>query len=661
MIIFDNKIDKKTFISKSIIYILAITTFFAFWDFLGADNAFVGVAIVHGATMLFDTDLTVNPFKNIAKFFVIYLYIGIFPFLASLNIYIGFFINFFALFFITYSLVYDLKKSIWAPFVLGYLFLLINPIPVTALPKRLLGLSLGSLFLVLTQLIINKNKSQNKLRKTLKLLVGDVSNKINLLIENEKLDKSDSKVSTYIETIVNTINERKSTDLCISNIDNIRLNFSLYIERLNYSLYDLEHNLDDDLYRAFLLDLSLLLQDLLSFIEDDKADEKLILEIELFTSSYQKLLNYNYSAFEIIQNMAMLKFSIKNFNDSKIKDKSLLNLNTYLSLPKKLKFKNMFKLNFTTTSLRFTYAFRLSFLISVSCFVVGFFKIPFGNWITITLYAVVQPYAENSRERFTQRFIGTVGGIALFVVITLAFHSPYIKIILFLALYYIYMFLKDYDKKIICITAIVLGVFFMMGKNPYETIFYRFLFMTLGIFIGYLGTKYIMPFDNKTALRNFTSQYYKLSEDMLRLGLNHKCDYELLEKLSDKIFISKLLEDKIILNNSNLDYKIINQFVYNQRTLNNNIYFLFFYLYNLPNKDELIKEFKSKLKFIYKTNITEEYNEEIFVKELKEKIKTTFDSLEDPTYKIISINIYRILLRFKISNSLENKIRNSLN
>lgn len=661
MIIFDNKIDKKTFISKSIIYILAITTFFAFWDFLGADNAFVGVAIVHGATMLFDTDLTANPFKNIAKFFVIYLYIGIFPFLASLNIYIGFFINFFALFFITYSLVYDLKKSIWAPFVLGYLFLLINPIPVTALPKRLLGLSLGSLFLVLTQLIINKNKSQNKLRKTLKLLVGDVSNKINLLIENEKLDKSDSKVSTYIETIVNTINERKSTDLCISNIDNIRLNFSLYIERLNYSLYDLEHNLDDDLYRAFLIDLSLLLQDLLSFIEDDKADEKLILEIELFTSSYQKLLNYNYSAFEIIQNMAMLKFSIKNFNDSKIKDKSLLNLNTYLSLPKKLKFKNMFKLNFTTTSLRFTYAFRLSFLISVSCFVVGFFKIPFGNWITITLYAVVQPYAENSRERFTQRFIGTVGGIALFVLITLAFHSPYIKIILFLALYYIYMFLKDYDKKIICITAIVLGVFFMMGKNPYETIFYRFLFMTLGIFIGYLGTKYIMPFDNKTALRNFTSQYYKLSEDMLRLGLNHKCDYELLEKLSDKIFISKLLEDKIILNNSNLDYKIINQFVYNQRTLNNNIYFLFFYLYNLPNKDELIKEFKSKLKFIYKTNITEEYNEEIFVKELKEKIKTTFDSLEDPTYKIISINIYRILLRFKISNSLENKIRNSLN
>lgn len=661
MIIFDNKIDKKTFISKSIIYVLAIITFFAFWDFLGADNAFVGVAIVHGATMLFDTDLTANPLKNIIKFFVIYLYIGIFPFLASLNIYIGFFINFFALFFITYSLVYDLRKSIWAPFVLGYLFLLINPIPVTALPKRLLGLSLGSLFLIITQLIINKNKSQNKLKKTLKLLVEEVSNKINLLIENEQLDKSDSKVSTYVETIVNTINERKSTNLYISNIDNIRLNFSLYIERLNYSLYDLEHNLEDDLYRAFLIDLSLLLQDLLSFIEDDKANEKLILEIELFTSSYQKLLNYNYSAFEIIQNMSMLKFSIKNFNDSKTKDKSLLNLNTYLNLPKKLKFKNMFKLNFTTTSLRFTYAFRLSFLISVSCFVVGFFKIPFGNWITITLYAVVQPYAENSKERFTQRFIGTVGGIALFVVITLAFHSPYIKIILFLALYYIYMFLKDYDKKIICITAIVLGVFFMMGKNPYEAIFYRFLFMTVGIVIGYLGTKYIMPFDNKTALRNFTSQYYKLSEDMLRLGLNHKCDYELLEKLSDKIFISKLLEDKIILNNSNLDYKIINQFVYNQRTLNNNIYFLFFYLYNLPNKDELIKEFKSKLKFIYKTNITEEYNEEIFVKELKEKIKTTFDSLEDPSYKIISINIYRILLRFKASNSLENKIRNSLN
>lgn len=661
MIIFDNKIDKKTFISKSIIYVLAITTFFAFWDFLGADNAFVGVAIVHGATMLFDTDLTASPLKNIAKFFVIYLYIGIFPFLASLNIYIGLFINFFALFFITYSLVYDLKKSIWAPFVLGYLFLLINPIPITALPKRLIGLSLGSLFLVLTQLIINRNKSQNKLRKTLKLLVREVSNKINLLIENKELDQNDSNVRTYIETIVNTINERKSTNLYINNIDNIRLNFALYIERLNYSLHDLEHNLDDDLYRAFLMDLSLLLEDFLLFIEDDKADEKLILEIELFTSSYEKLLNYNYSTFEIIQNMSMLKFSIKNFNDSKSKDKNLFNLNTYLNLPKKLKLKNIFKFDFTTTSLRFTYAFRLSFLISVSCFIVGFFKIPFGNWITMTLYAVVQPYAETSKERFTQRFIGTVGGIALFVIITLAFHSPYIKIILFLALYYIYMFLKDYDKKIICITAIVLGVFFMLGKNPYEAVLYRFLFMTLGIVIGYLGTKYIMPFDNKTSLRNFTNQYYKLSEDMLRLGLNHKCDYELLEQLSDKIFVSKLLEDKIILNNSNLDIENINQFIYNQRTLNNNIYFLFFYLFNLPNKDKIINDFKSKLNFIYEVNIKEEYDEDIFVKELKDKIKTNFDSLEDSTYKIISINIYRILLRFKISNSLEKKIRNSLN
>ena len=64
-----------------------------------------------------------------------------------------------------------------------------------------------------------------------------------------------------------------------------------------------------------------------------------------------------------------------------------------------------------------------------------------------------------------------------------------------------------------------------------------------------------MPFDNKTSLRNFTNQYYKLSEDMLRLGLNHKCDYKLLEQLSDKIFVSKLLEDKIILNNSNLKYR----------------------------------------------------------------------------------------------------------
>lgn len=663
MIIFDNKIDKKTFIAKTIIYLLAIITFFASWDFLGSNNAFVGVAIVHGTTMLFDTDLTATPFKNIAKFFVIYLYIGIFPFLATLNIYAGLFINFFALFFITYTLVYDLKKSIWAPFVLGYLFLLINPIPASDLPKRLLGLSLGSLFLIATQLIINRHKSRNKLRINIKGLVTEVSTKIDLLLKDEKIEKNSLEISSYMDTIVNILNERKSTNLYINNIDNIRLNFSLYIERLNYSLYELNHDFNDDLYKAFLIDLSLLLNKFLIFIEDDKANEKVISEIDLFTSSYENLLSYNYSAYEIIQNMAMLKFALKNFNDekNKAKNKGMFDLNTYLTVSKKFKLKNMFKFNFNTNSLRFSYAFRLSFLISVSYFLVEFFKIPFGDWITITLYAVVQPYAENSRERFTQRFIGTVGGIVLFVTIILLFHSQNIKIILFLILYYIYMFMKDYDKKIICITAIVLGVFFMLGKNPYETIFYRFIFMGVGIAVGYLGTKYILPFDNKTALRNFTKSYYDLSKNMLNFGFNSPCDSKLLSSLSSEIFIGKLLEDKIILNNSNINISHINQFVYNERILNNNIYFLFFSIHNLPVKDELLNHFKNDLKIIYENSLNCQCNEEYISKILKEKFKDSFYEIDNSTFKLISINIYRILLRFEISNLLIKEINNSLN
>ncbi|MGL5615764.1 MAG: FUSC family protein [Sarcina sp.] len=659
--IFDNKIDKKTFISKTAIYILAILGFFAAWNFLGSDNAFVGVAIVHGATMLFDKDLTANPFKNMGKFFVIYLYIGIFPFLASLNIYIGLIINFLALFFITYSLVYDLKKSIWAPFVLGYLFLLVNPIPISDLPKRLLGLSLGSLFLIITQLIVNKNKSKKVLQKSLRDLVFEVSSKIILLSRGENLTKEEKKISSAIENIVNIINERKSNYFYINSIDNIRLNFSLYMERLNYSLYELTHNLDDDLYRAFLIDLSILLNKILLFVEEDKADEMIIKEIDFFTSSYEKLLSYDYSAYEIIQNISMLRFSINNFNEVKDEHRKSKDLNNYLKISKKSAFQSILKLNFNANSIKFSYAFRLSFLISVSYFVVQYFKIPFGEWITITLYAVVQPYAENSKERFLQRFIGTTGGILLFVFIILVFHSSAIQIIIFLILYYVYMFLKDYDKKIICITAIVLGVFFMLGKNPYEAIFYRFFFMAVGIFIGYLGTKYIMPFDSEVALGNFTDTYCKLSEEMLNEGFEKKIDLSLLNTLSDKIFIGKLLEDKLILNNSNVNSTIINQFVYNERILNNNIYFLFFSLYNYSFNSEEIDGFKKSLKEIYEKTLNKNYKEDELLELLKERVKVTFSTLEDAKSKLISINIYRILLRFEISNSLSKEIKKQLN
>ena len=542
-------IDTNNVIPKTLIYVLGIVMFFSYWHFFGVSNAIVGFLIVNVSAMLFQKDLTSSPFKNIIKFLLIYLFIGVFSFLAAYNIYIGFFINFFTIFFMVYTLFYDFKTTILPPFLLSYLILLKDPVSITALPVRLLGLAIGAFFLIASQFILNHNRSEKDLRNNLIGLVKEISLKIDALINNKDIRYDYVNVEKYIDNIVTIINERKDNFFYMGNVDNIRLNFALYVERLNYSLDELYHPANDKIYKKFLKDLEKVMNKIIKFIETEDAIFLLMLEIDELTEKYQNVLSSNYSIYEIIQNMAMLKFSLSNFeNETKNRKFKISN---YIPLPKSLKLKNIMHLNFNFKSLKFTYAFRLSFLIAGSYFVVKFLNIPFGYWITITLFAVIQPYAENSKQRFLLRFKGTIIGIIIFMIIT--FFIPYlpIRVAIYLSLYYIYLFLNQYDSKVACITPIVLGVFVLLGDNAYQTTFYRFIYMAIGILIGYLGTKYLFPYNTIDSLKNFIKSYINLSEETITYAFKKNIDENLLKELNNRLLQGKLYEDKIMLNNSN--------------------------------------------------------------------------------------------------------------
>lgn len=208
-----------------------------------------------------------------------------------------------------YTLFYDFKTTILPPFLLCYLILLRHPVTIGELPIRLLCLGIGALFLILSQLIINRHRSRNGLRANLVDLVKEISIKIDSLINNKNIRYDDVNVEKYIDKIVTIINERKNDSFYIDNIDNIRLNFALYVERLNYSLDELYHPSEDEVYKKFLKDLALIMDKISRFIETEHAVYLSILEINEFINKYEILLSSNYSAYEIIQNMSMLKFS----------------------------------------------------------------------------------------------------------------------------------------------------------------------------------------------------------------------------------------------------------------------------------------------------------------------------------------------------------------
>lgn len=638
---------KNTIFLKTIIYFLGLIVFFSYWYILGTCNAFVGVVIVKGAITLLNKDLTGNPIKNSITFMIVFLYIGLFSYLASLNIYLGLFINFFSLFILTYNFVSNLNQSIWIPFVLGYLYLLVKPIAYSKLPERLIALLIGSFFIIITQFILNRNSSKDTIKNNLLLLTDAISDKINYLIKDTKLVTKKFNILDYINNIVTAIYNRRTSYFYIDERDSIILNLTLYIENLNYSIKCINSDDINAKSKIFLMDLSILINTLTKFIDSQNSPYLLTSKIDEFIAKYKESMKYNYSLYNIIENVKLLKFSLNNLAYYKLNDyKDRLN-------PFK-RIKNSLKLNFNKDSLKFNYAFKLSLLLSSSYFLVELLKIPQGKWITFTIFSLVQPYIETSKKRFSGRFEGTIFGIILFSIIDIFIPYSNLKIFIFIILYYIFTISKSYPLKMMCTTTVGIGVFSMITNEPTRGGFYRFIFMSIGTFIAYLGTKYIFPYSLKDALKRLTKSYYLLGLDMIKDILNDNIDKDLAYKFNEKLLLSRLYESKIIMNNSTIKLNDVNKFLYNQRILNNNIYFIYFSIFHgeIDNKALITLRYNINLTM---NNTFTSYNSNYVSPDLINTSKI-FKSLKENDENLIYINTYGIIKRLKISKSLINSL-----
>lgn len=636
---------------RTLIYIFAVILFFSYWNILGPGTAFIGATIAKGSLVLLNADLTANPLRSTLVFFLVFIYIGFFSFLASLNLYCGLFINFFALFFLTYNLISNLKQAIWRPFILGYLYLLIEPGNLNQLPTRLFVLALGAPFMLLTQFILNKNKSNKNLQKELNNLVTEISLKLKYILNGENGSIDNEKVVHSVDKIVSTIYGKRIDPFFILGKDNIILNLSLYMERLNYLLKEITINLNNNNERIFISDLLILTDRISTIIEDKKPNTELLQLLNDFLDSHKSNISNDYYLYELIQNISMLKLSIENVTYNSYSKKEIL-LNRKL----RANINNIFKFRLGKDSIRFTFAFRLAFLLSISYFIVELFHITKGKWIVFTIYAGIEPFIEDSNKRFPKRFKGTLLGIVIFLGTYLLIDNIYIKGLVFIVLYYIYVISKDFTIKTMCTASVGLGLFAIVTNDPAHGIVYRFIFVGIGIVVGYLGTRFIFPYDIKVSSNKLIKCYFNLSSEILEFAFNNDINDYFFKMLNEKLLISKLYETKLIINNNISEFHKINAFVYNQRILNNTIYFLFFSLKNNPNSKDIITTLKDSIDNINLEQSELKYNEDALLKKMKDiYLEKSFD-LHNNEEKLAFINLERILLRVNYSKDLINSI-----
>lgn len=637
------KINKDKFVYNNILFIISILVYISFQFLLGENNLFVGITIVQAAFTLLNYDLTGSLKIQLFKFISINLYIGIFTYLASLNVFIGFFINFIVLFVLAYYLTYDLKNSLSYPFLFGYIFLSIHSISLKELPIRLFALVLGAFIIIGLQIIFNGRKSRKAIKENLLILSTDINKKIFAIIDKKTRKTNVSVLRKNIDVIIKTIYEKRNNYFHLNDKDRIILNIALFFERLKFDLDELLHE-DNNIYKSFLLDLSRIIEFIPSSIDSSYNMQVLENSLDTLITKYRSLTDITYSLYEMLQNIKTLRFSV-------CSKKEFVRTNE-MNIPNKFQFDNIFNFNFfSIKSLKFSYAFRVSLLIAGSFFVVNYLNFPEGKWLPLTIFPLIQPYSELSNRKIPIKFKGTVLGIIIFAILTFIKPlNPYLLFV-YLIFYYFYIILSESILKTALLTATVLGlVSTEISPEMAET--YRLIFISLGILLGYLATKLILPFTLNDSLKKFTKNHYLLTKDMIHDGFKYRLNNILLTDLNDKLFISKLIENKILSNNGILNSTVIKKFIYNQRILNNDIYFLFFALNKHGVSDRVLDNLKENIYLSFTRHTNFYYNEEDFILDIKKienlastKSLTNIDSL-------IFVNTYKIIKRFEISNNL---------
>ena len=138
----------------------------------------------------------------------------------------------------------------------------------------------------------------------------------------------------------------------------------------------------------------------------------------------------------------------------------------------------------SVTSEEFQYAVKIALGIGIAMLISDILHLQKGLWIAATVFSIMQPDFQQSKIRVKQRIIGTLLGIAGFVILFVMFPSHYSSIVA-IALSYMYMFVVEYQIQMIFVTINALSASMIMFDYT-TSIPMRLCFLAIGICIALL-------------------------------------------------------------------------------------------------------------------------------------------------------------------------------
>ncbi|WP_422657890.1 FUSC family protein [Paenibacillus sp. EC2-1] len=620
---------KQLIYAKTKIFIYILLFIFAFNSLFGKDNTLIGVTIVIATLMYLERDLTKNPWKNLLFLLTVNLLQGIFGYISAVHMWIGIPLNLISMFIVGYFFSFNLKKPLTIAFGLQYLFILTTPVTFEALPLRLMALALGAVIIMVAQFIFNHNKMEKIGHKLLITINEQLIQKLKAIQSEQDHHQFNPTIDNAIKEIRRIVYHQTIDGYYVSNESRIYLKTSACFEKLYLLLndsHDVRHK--DHFMEALIHELSRVNQFLRrqESMNESRLQGLRDFELEAMDDLYiTEWMNTFELIYELIEELHTTN------------KKELRKVEKLENIPKYFKKTYNHTVNFNKNSVRFTYAVRVSLAVTIAAFISDYFALEQGKWMMFTIFSVTQPYSETAKFRFSERLKGTILGAALFFVLFSVFKSPTSHMLIVLLFGYLNSFAVAYRTIILTATVPALGTAALVSGMGAVTL-ERILYVVLGIGIGMLANRLILPY----SIENGTAGLVRMYKDMSTYLIEELYDYfenpSKAHSIHHLFAISALIEDRILMNNETRELKDANRFLEELRRVNHAIYELFLRVQRKKLQPDVVKCILEEV-----NKMKDSSNGD--VKSLEIKIKHTVQSHTHTVYETILIKdvltIYR--------------------
>lgn len=621
------KITKQFIISQTILYVFIMAFVITFKIIFGDKNILVGVMGITAILMLTQINLTVSPGKNLVKLLIINLGIGIFTYLANLNIWAAIPINFIGIFVIAYTFYYNLKSPVYLPFTLQYMFLLATPITAAELPMRLLSLLVAPIGIMLIQFVVNKNKTTKVGNK---LIGGICDNLIKKINNDDKKEDINKAIKSNANEFRKIIYDNRKDNFYVTEEGRIKLNIVVILEKLSNLLDESTNN------KQLLNDLIVCLQELKYSLGKEDNLKNIADNISKILNNYKRDNINDLVSLRILNTINMLDISL-----GELKSLGKENYNTIKankSIPEQYKMINVHKKEFYTKSVKFSYAIRVSLGITISAFIADYFKFPEGRWIYFTAFAIIIPIYELSKKKLRDRIFATLVGGAIIVIVFTLFKNMLIRMLVIMAAGYLRSYTSTYRYGTIYTTICAIGAAAMTGGAVVLTID-RIVFVIFGTIIAIIINRFVLPVRMKDANKELLGTYrgvlYKMLNEVYEGAINKNNNTHEMDTL---LLVTTMIEERLVANNGNSIIEENSSYFDKLRVLIIDIY----QLYRLVKRSE-IKHNNDMVEDLKLLSNLENINIDNEIKNVEEHIKTA----EGMDNKIIFASIRGLLSGIK--------------